>query len=74
MQTLFGWFATSVGMATGVLCSTLVHLALMIVNQIANPFGIVIGIPFGAFAGAILGFIGGMAVKTCYRTRPTNEA
>ena len=68
------WFSISVGMATGVLCSTLVHLALMIVNQTANPFGIVIGIPFGAFAGAILGLIGGAVAKTHYPPGPTDEA
>ena len=38
-------FAFSVGMATGVICSTLVHIVLIIVNEETNFYGIVIGIP-----------------------------
>ena len=69
----FVWFAISVGMVTGIVCSTLVHLALMIVNRTANPFGIIIGIPYGTFAGAVLGLIAGLVVRKYYTAGPGDE-
>ena len=66
----FKGFSTSVGMITGILCSTLVHLALIIVNEETNFAGILIGIPYGIFAGAVLGFISGFLVKTFYSPKP----
>lgn len=70
----FLWFAIPVGMATGIVCSTLVHLALMIVNRTANPFGIIIGIPYGTFAGAVLGLIAGLIVRKYYAAGPGDDA
>jgi len=63
----FKGFAASVGMITGVICSTLVHLALIIVNKETNFAGILIGIPYGVFAGAVLGFISGFMLKRIYK-------
>lgn len=57
---LFKTFFTSIGMLVGVLCSTLVHAALMITYVESNPFGLVMGIPFGIFAGAIMGLVSGL--------------
>ena len=56
-------------MMTGIICSTLVHLALIIVNEETNFFGILIGIPYGIFAGAVLGFISGWIVVRFYREK-----
>jgi prepilin-type processing-associated H-X9-DG protein len=66
----FKGFSTSIGMVTGIICSTLVHLALIIVNEETNFFGILIGIPYGVFAGAVLGFISGFLVKKFYSPKP----
>lgn len=70
----FKGFAASVGMVTGVICSTLVHLALIIVNKETNFAGILIGIPYGVFAGAVLGFISGLFVKRCYSPKQHEPA
>ena len=59
-------FATSLGMLTGVVCATLVHIVLMIANKENSPFCIIIGIPHGIFAGAILGAIAGTIVERFY--------
>ena len=56
-------YAVSLGMAAGVICSTLVHLVLMIMHEEPEPFGIYAGMPFGIFAGAVLGAICGSFVK-----------
>ena len=68
----FKGFSTSVGMMTGIICSTLVHLALIIVSKETNFAGILIGLPYGIFAGAVLGFISGFLVKTFYRFQHLN--
>ena len=69
----FKGFSVSVGMVTGIVCSTLVHLALVIVNEETNFAGILIGIPYGVFAGAVLGFISGWIVSKYYREKPSVE-
>lgn len=63
----FRLLSCSTGMIAGVLCSTLVHLTLMIVQKETNAYGIVIGIPYGIFAGAMLGLISGAIVNKVYR-------
>jgi prepilin-type processing-associated H-X9-DG protein len=69
----FKGFSASVGMATGIICSTLVHLALIIVNEETNFAGILIGIPYGVFAGAVLGFVSGFLVETLYCRKALNQ-
>lgn len=69
----FWEYSAYIGMIMGVVCSTVVHIALMIVNKEANPFGIVIGIPYGIFAGAMLGLISGVIVKRFYREKVSVE-
>lgn len=59
-------FSTAAGMATGIVCSTLVHLALMAVNRETNGFGILIGVPFGIMAGALLGAVSGAVLRYFY--------
>lgn len=66
----FKGFAASVGMVVGVICSTLVHLALIIVNKETNFAGILIGIPYGVAAGAVLGLISGFVVNKFYSHKP----
>lgn len=65
LKTFFG-FSASVGTVAGILCATLVHLALIIINRETNFFGMLIGIPFGVVAGAVLGGISGFIVKKFY--------
>ena len=60
-------------MLTGILCSTLVHIVLMIFCVESNPFGMIIGIPFGTFAGFILGAISGVIVKKFYYDKETSS-
>ncbi len=62
----FAGFASYVGMVTGIICSSLVHIALMIVYGEINPFGIVIGLPYGIAAGAVLGYISGRILRRFY--------
>lgn len=62
----FVLLCTATGMLTGVVCSTLVHLGLMIFYEETNAFGVAIGIPFGICAGAVLGCISGFTVKMFY--------
>lgn len=62
-------FLASVGMAAGIVCSTLVHLALIIDNEESNFFGVLIGIPFGAAAGALLGCLCGAVLAVFYFER-----
>jgi hypothetical protein len=62
----FRSFVTSMGMVTGIFCSTLVHMVLMVLNGETNPFGIVIGIPFGIFTGGILGVFSGGIIRKYY--------
>ena len=59
--------ATSLSMATGMICSTLIHLALALTHH--NYFFIIIGLPFGIISGAILGFISGQIVCKFYREK-----
>ena len=72
LRTFVG-FSRSVGMLTGILCSTLVHIVLMIFCVESNPFGMIIGIPFGTFAGFILGAISGVIVKKFYYDKETSS-
>jgi len=53
----FNEYATAMGMLTGIICSTFVHLILMIVAAEPLPFGIMAGMGFGIFAGGLLGRI-----------------
>jgi len=69
----FKGFSASVGMAAGILCSTLVHLALIIVNEETNFAGILIGIPYGVFAGAVLGFVSGFLIEILYARKAPNQ-
>lgn len=69
----FVLLALSTGTLTGVICSTLVHLALMIIYRTANPFGIFIGIPYGIFAGALLGLVSGIILKQFYLKNPFKQ-
>jgi hypothetical protein len=64
---------TAWGTVTGVVCSMLVHLTLMIFHTESNAWGIVIGIPYGLFAGAVLGFMSGVAVKTIYMRKAASK-
>jgi len=73
LKTIVG-FASSVGMVTGIVCATLVHIVLIIVNEETNFFGIIIGIPYGIFAGAILGAISGLILKKTYKPQLVNES
>ncbi|MDH4203600.1 MAG: hypothetical protein OEV87_12010 [Phycisphaerae bacterium] len=59
-------FATSAGMAAGIVSATLVHMMLMIVINDTNCSGIVIGIPYGVGAGAVLGLISGLILRKLY--------
>ncbi|MBN1846152.1 MAG: hypothetical protein JW810_10750 [Sedimentisphaerales bacterium] len=59
-------YAASLGMAAGILCSTLVHLVLTIMHEEYNPNGMVGGLPFGILAGAVLGAISGVVVRDSY--------
>jgi hypothetical protein len=62
----FKWFMLGVGMITGILCSMFVHIALMIVNEETNPFGIIIGIPYGIFVGGVLGLVSYFVIRKFY--------
>lgn len=73
----FKGYSASVGMAAGIACSTLVHLALIIANQETNFAGILIGIPYGVFAGVVLGFVSGFFIEMFYyrkSSEPTADA
>lgn len=62
-----GQFATSSGMITGMLCSTLLHLALFLLH--GNEYKLVfmlIGLPFGITAGAVLGMISFWVISGFY--------
>jgi len=59
----------SVGMITGILCSTSVHIVIMLISGETNPFGIMIGIPFGILVGAGLGVISAEVIRQYY-TQP----
>jgi len=62
-QKSFAGYATTMGMPAGIICSTIVHIILMIISAQPmylggpNPFGILAGMPFGILAGAIFGSI-----------------
>ncbi|OHB56702.1 MAG: hypothetical protein A2Y07_03550 [Planctomycetes bacterium GWF2_50_10] len=56
-------YMAAVGMITGILCSTVLHLMLMIAHAQTFPYGIIIGVPFGIMSGAILGYIAGVLLK-----------
>lgn len=56
-------FSTKLGMAAGTVCSTIVHVTLLILSYDRDIGGIVVGIPFGVFAGGILGWITGAFIK-----------
>lgn len=60
-------FSSSAGMLTGIACSTLVHVSLIIAYQEKNLFGIIVGIPFGILAGAILGTISFLIFSRLYK-------
>jgi prepilin-type processing-associated H-X9-DG protein len=59
----FKGYAVSLGMATGAICSTIVHLLLMIINEEKIPLAMIVGLPFGIIAGAILGWISSAVIK-----------
>ncbi len=65
-QKSFKGYAVSLGMAAGVICSTIVHLVLMIMHEEKKLFGMAAGLPFGIIAGAILGAICFGIVKKYY--------
>ncbi len=65
-QEGFKGYAVSLGMATGVICSTIVHLFLMIMHEEIMPFGMIAGLPFGVLAGSILGAISASIIKKYY--------
>jgi prepilin-type processing-associated H-X9-DG protein len=57
IRTSVNQLALSLGIASGLLCSALLHLALAIAHH--NYFIIMLGIPFGILGGAVLGSISG---------------
>ncbi len=62
-QKSFQGYAVSTGMLTGILCSTIVHILLMITRWQPMPLGIFAGIPYGVLCGAILGAISSFLFK-----------
>lgn len=56
-------YALALGMATGIICSTLVHLALLILSDDKNISGILLGLPCGFIAGLVLGAISGNVIS-----------
>jgi len=50
-------FILQVGIVTGIVSSTLVHLVMMIAYEQYSPIGMGIGLPFGVIAGVVLGAI-----------------
>jgi hypothetical protein len=59
-------YTATVGMLAGIICSTAVHLLLMIANWQPEPFGLMGGMSFGMLAGAVLGMISGGLFKRFY--------
>ncbi len=62
-QRGFIGYAASTGMVAGIICSCIVHLAIMLANHSGQGFGLVAGLPFGVGAGAVLGWISGEILK-----------
>lgn len=56
-------FSTDAGMLTGIICSSMVHLMLMIESKDFELGGLLLGVPFGVVAGAILGIITAKILK-----------
>jgi hypothetical protein len=57
-------YAVAVGMIAGVICSSAVHGVLMIVSrQAQDGFPMLVGLPYGALAGAFLGGISAMFLR-----------
>ncbi len=52
-------YAVSLGMAAGMICSTILHLVLMIMAEEKMPFGLITGLSVGIIVGAIMGAISG---------------
>jgi len=63
-------YAVATGMLAGVICSTILHVLLMIMNESPRLNGITAGLPFGILAGAILGSISYKVVKKYYTASP----
>ena len=56
-------FAGALGVAAGIVFSIIVHIVLLILSDDKNAGGIVIGMPFGVFAGGILGWVIGLFME-----------
>jgi hypothetical protein len=59
----FRGYAVSTGMAAGMICSTIVHLMLMILYGEKTPESIIGGMPFGVIAGNILGYFASLILS-----------
>ena len=60
-------YIISAGVATGAVCSTVVHVMLMVFHLDAKLNGIVGGMAFGMAAGAVLGLVTYFLVRVVYR-------
>lgn len=56
-------FSAALGMAAGIVCSTIVHVVLFILSDDKIAIAIAVGMPFGVFAGGVLGRITGAFMK-----------
>lgn len=52
-----GTFLAASGMVTGIICSTLVHAAMLLLYGSTKAYGMIVGVPYGTVAGLILGLI-----------------
>jgi len=63
-----GLLASSLGMVAGMICSTLLHLALILIHRDNQGWAyMIVALPFGIVGGAILGSISGWVVCKFYR-------
>ncbi len=60
-------YAVATGMATGAICSTLLHIILMVIYGKPVLLYIIAGLPYGIIAGAILGTLSAGIVYTYYQ-------
>lgn len=73
-QRGFKGYASSLGMVAGSICSTIVHLILMIAYGETTPLGMISGLPYGIVAGAIFGRICGAILKQPSTTPCVDES
>jgi hypothetical protein len=66
----FRTYAQYTGILTGMICSTLTHLAIIIADHSTEFLGLAAGVPFGIIAGAILGSICGAVISRSTSAQP----